>query len=72
MAVSEKVRRQRAYAETLWLEQQERKAARHPSAPLAAKFYPNTQNAALLSNVKRGAVSPLGGQAVSTEKKRSR
>lgn len=69
MAISRKIQKQREYADRLWLEQQERKAARHPSASLAAKFYPNTRNAALLENAKRGSVSPLGGMAKKREGK---
>jgi hypothetical protein len=63
MAISRKVQKQREYAERVWLERREREIARDPSAPLAAKFYPNTRNAALLEDAKRGSVSPLGGQA---------
>jgi hypothetical protein len=63
MAISRKVQKQREYADRLWFEQREREIARDPSAPLSAKLYPNTRNAALLDDHKRGSVSPLGGQA---------
>jgi hypothetical protein len=70
MAISRKIQKQREYADRLWLEQRERKIARDPSAPLSAKLYPNTRNAALLEDAKRGSVSPLGGQAQPKGKER--
>jgi hypothetical protein len=70
MSYSEKVRRQRTLADKQWLERQEDRASMDPRAPLASKLFRN--NTGLLSDAKRGAVSPLGGVAKSGERGRGR
>jgi hypothetical protein len=64
MSVSDKALRQRAYADRLIAEKQEDLASMHPTAPLASKMFRN--NTGLIADHKRGAMSPLGGQAAIT------
>ena len=58
---TDKVLRQRAYADRLFAEKQEDLASMHPTAPLASKMWRNAKS--LLSDKERGSVSPLDGRA---------
>lgn len=61
MATSERVRRQRAYADRVYWEREQDRASMDPRAPLASKMWRNKKD--LLPDDRRGACSPLGGQA---------
>jgi hypothetical protein len=68
MPISEKVLRQRAWADKQIQEKWQREADARPDASLARKM--RLRDKPLLSDATRGATSPLGGIAVQTKPQR--
>ena len=63
--MAEQVRRRATEGQRLLEQMSAAQLAREPKGPLSAKMYPAAR---LLPDVSRGAVSPLGGLAVSATK----